>query len=110
MNEEIKLNEVSVTKLNLSLGDVLIAYIKSDELDAESMNGLGEMLRKAFPGNKVIVMGTGSEGSVNFTVAKDVTLGDTKVIGCGTTPNSFCSDCSCGKKEAYEKGVNNGNW
>lgn len=101
----IKLNEVDATKLNLQPGDVLVTTIKSDDITMASMNGLGEQLRGIFPNNKVIVMGVGSEGDIKFTVAKDAASSDTKAaVGCGTTPSAFCGDCSCGKKEAWERG------
>lgn len=100
---DIKFTEVELNRIELNPGEVLIATVKSDELDGDSMSSLAEMLRGVFPNNKVIVMGTGSEGNINFTVAKDALVSDTKV-GCGTTPTNFCTDCSCGKKEAYEQG------
>jgi hypothetical protein len=99
---EVKLTEVEVQKINLTQGDVLVCTIKSDEITASSMNHLGEQLRTFFPNNKVIVMGVGSEGDIKFTVAKDAAVSDTK-SGCGPEPANYCSDCSCGKKEAFER-------
>lgn len=102
---EITFNEVGLTKINLDKGDVLIAQIKSDEIDMASMNQIGDYLRQTFPNNKVIVMGVGSEGDIKFTVAKDAAVSDTKTQqACGPGPANYCNDCSCGKKQAYEQG------
>lgn len=102
MSDEIRFNAVDLLQVNLEPGDVLIATIKSDEIDMSSMNSIGDYLRKTFPNNKVLVMGVGSEGDIKFTVAKDASVSDNK--SCGPGPTNFCSDCSCGKKAAYEKG------
>ena len=105
MSEEIRFNAVDLLQVNLDKGDVLIATIKSDEIDMSSMNQIGDYLRQTFPNNKVIVMGVGSEGDIKFTVAKDAASSDTKsTSACGPGPANYCSDCSCGKKQAYEKG------
>ena len=105
MSDEIRFNAVDLLQVNLESGDVLIATIKSDDINMSSMNSIGDYLRKTFPNNKVLVMGVGSEGDIKFTVAKDATVGDTKsASGCGPTPADFCNNCSCGKKEAYESG------
>lgn len=102
MSDEIRLNEVDVQKINPQPGEVIIVTIKSDDVDASSMQALRNSMRAVFPNNQVMIMSVGSEGDIKFVVAKDASLSDTKV-GCGTTPNNFCSDCSCGKKEAYEQ-------
>lgn len=96
----VNITTAEIQKLNLTEGDVLILSIKSDEIDMSSMNAIGDQLRKIFPNNKVLVMGVGSEGDIKFTVAKDAAA--TQQVGCGSTPASFCSDCNCGKKAAYE--------
>lgn len=102
MSDEIRLNEVDVVKINPQPGEIIIVTIKSDDVDMASMQSLRESMRKVFPNNQVMLMSVGSEGDIKFVVAKDASLSDTKV-GCGATPASFCSDCSCGKKEAYEQ-------
>lgn len=105
MSDEIRFNAVDLLQVNLEPGDVLIATIKSDDIDRSSMNSIGDYLRSTFPNNKILVMGVGSEGDIKFTVAKDASMSDTKpASGCGPTPADFCSSCSCGKKEAYESG------
>lgn len=103
---EVKFTEAQLHKINLNEGDVLITTIKSDEIDMSSMNQIGDYLRQTFPNNKVIVMGVGSEGDIKFTVAKDAASSNTK-SSCGPGPANYCSDCSCGKKQAFEKGEQN---
>ena len=97
---EFSLNEIDVRKLNLQPGEVLVVTIKSDELTEDSMYQLRRGLMGYFPNNKVIVLGTGSEGSIDLTVAKAVAYDEPKA--CGPEPANYCSDCSCGKKEAFE--------
>lgn len=93
---ETKFTEVELNRIELNPGEVLIATVTSDELDGQSMSSLAEMLRGVFPNNKVIVMGTGSEGKINFTVAKDALVSDNKE---NTESDAACSDCSCGKNK-----------
>lgn len=100
MSDETIVKQIEVMRITLEPGDVLISTIKSEYLDQESMVSLGEQLRQMFPNNKVVVMGCEPEGDIKFVVAKDANVSNT--VGCGATPASFCSDCSCGKKEAYE--------
>lgn len=105
---EISLNEIDVRKLNLQPGEVLIVTIKSDELTEDSMYQLRRGLMGYFPNNKVLVMGVGSEGNIDLTVARHVAYDEPTAEACGPGPANYCSDCSCGKKQAYE-GNDNGN-
>ncbi len=91
MNDEIKLNELDVQKLNLKEGDVLMVTVKHEDIDVTSMEQLRNSLGTIFPNNKVAVFAMGSEGYVKFTVASQPQL-------------SYCSDCDCGKKEQVELG------
>lgn len=100
MSDEIRLNEVDVQKINPQPGEIIIVTIKSDDVDVSSMQALRQSMRAVFPNNQVMLMSVGSEGDIKFVVVKDAGVSDT--VGCGATPASFCSDCSCGKKEAYE--------
>lgn len=94
---ELTLKEVEVTKLNLNPGDVLTITIKSDDVDQYSLNSFRDVVKTAFPSNRVILLSVGLDDSVNFTVVADPNV---EASGCSTS--SFCSDCSCGKKEMYE--------
>lgn len=99
--QQLRFNAVDLLQVNLEPGDVLIATIKSDDINMSSMNSIGDYLRKTFPNNKVLVMGVESSGDIKFTVAKDASVSDTK-SACGPGPTNYCNDCSCGKKAAYE--------
>jgi hypothetical protein len=100
---EITLNEIDVRKLNLQPGETLVVTIKSDEITDESLYALRRGLMGYFPNNKVLVLGVGSEGSIDLTVAKSVAYDESQAqSNCGPGPANYCSDCSCGKKEAYE--------
>lgn len=89
---ELKLNEVEVQKLNLQPGEVLVVKIKSDDLTQDAMYQLRKGMTAYFPNNKVVVLGIGEEGSIDLTVAKPAEYPEV----------NYCSDCSCGKKAAYE--------
>lgn len=101
MSDEVRLNEVDVQKINPQPGEIIIVTITSDDVDTASMQALRNSMKAVFPNNQVMIMSVGSEGSIKISVAKNADLNDT--VGCGATPSSFCSDCSCGKKEAYEQ-------
>jgi len=89
---EIKFNEVDVQKLNLQPGEVLVVKVRSDKIDAASISHLSTGLKDIFKNNKVVVLAVGEEGSIDLTVAKQAEYPEV----------SYCQDCSCGKKAAYE--------
>lgn len=89
---EIKINEVDVQKLNLQPGEVLVIKVKSDDISMADMNALRKNFNALFPNNKAVILGIGETGSIDLTVAKQAEYPET----------SFCSDCNCGKKAAYE--------
>jgi hypothetical protein len=89
---ELKLNEAEVQKLNLQPDEILVVKIKSDDLSQDALYQLRKGLTAYFPNNKVLVLGVGEEGSIDLTVAKGSAYPETQ----------YCSDCSCGKKAAYE--------
>lgn len=91
---EIKLNEIEVRKLNLQPGEVLFVTVKSDLADPDSLDRLGAGLRMIFPLNKVVVLSTEPEGSIELTIGKGLEYPDSST--------KYCQDCSCGKKEAAE--------
>lgn len=91
-NMDIKINEVDVQRLDLQPDEVLIVKVRSDEITGDSLNSLSNGFKSLFPNNKVAVLGVGEEGNIDLTVAKGSEYPETQ----------FCSDCSCGKKAAYE--------
>lgn len=76
-------------------GEVLVVKIKSDEVTQHDIAGLSDGLGQIFTNNKVVVLSVGSEGSIDLTVAKESEYPQV----------SYCSDCGCGKKEAYENSL-----
>jgi hypothetical protein len=91
---EITFKEVEVTKLNLQPGEILVATIKSDDVDMASLTTLRGQIQMAFPNNKVFLFGISLDDEVRFSIMKDSTP------SCGT--QSYCADCNCGKKEQME--------
>lgn len=89
---ELKINEVDVQKLNLQPDEVLVVKVRSDEIQQSDIQHLSDGLKKIFSNNRVVVLAVGSEGSIDLTIAKQSEYPET----------NYCSDCSCGKKAAYE--------
>ena len=80
---------VEVQRVNLGPGDVLMVTVKNDDLSQESVNALRYQLEKVFPNNKVFVFAVGTCDDIKITIASQ-------------SETSYCSDCSCGKKEAAQ--------
>lgn len=89
-------------KLNLQPGDVLVVKVRSDEIDQNSIQQLSEGLKKVFVNNKVVVLGVGSEGSIDLTAVAAGVYPDKEVENCSTAPKGYCDSCDCGKKAAAE--------
>lgn len=89
---EIKLNEVEVQKLNMQPGEVLVVKIRSDEITQHDIEQLSYGLKKIFTNNKIIVLSVNESGSIDLTIAKESEYPQV----------NYCTDCSCGKKAAYE--------
>lgn len=89
---EIKFNEVDVQRLNLQPKEVLVVRVKSDDISQYAIEQLGTQLRSIFTNNKVVVLAVGLEDSIDLTIAKETEYPEV----------NFCSDCACGKKDAYE--------
>jgi len=95
MNEEIKLKELEVQKINLQPGDVLMVTVKHEDIDYSSMQNLRKQLNLAFPDNKVMLFGMGNSGEVKLAVMSSEPVAPAPSLG-------YCGDCSCGKKERVE--------
>ncbi len=85
----ISFDIAELQKVNLGPGDVLSVKLIGDDFDVDTMESLRDSLTKVFTKNKVII----------FTMPKD---SDIQLTAVSETPASYCSDCSCGKKEASE--------
>ena len=83
--QTIKFDEVQLSKINLSFGDVLSVKLVGDDFGPEVMESLKSHLETVFPLNKIIV----------FTMPKNTDI----VFEAVKTGTSFCEDCDCGKKE-----------
>ena len=88
---EISIKEMEVAKLNLKPGDVLAVTVKSNRLTSESLNFLKDQLNELFNGNQIFLIGMNLDEEVKFSIM------DEQPKGCGV--QSYCDDCSCGKKE-----------
>lgn len=89
---ELKINEVEVQKLNLQPGDVLVVKVRSDEIEGSDIRQLSVGLKDIFKNNKVVVLAVGESGQIDLTIAKESEYPQV----------NYCTDCSCGKKTAYE--------
>lgn len=91
---EISFNQVDVAKLSLGPDDVLIVSVKGNkgDMSGPGLEFFANNLRETFDQNKVVVLGLGKDNEVNFTVVKEK-----------SSNQSYCIDCSCGKKESTEE-------
>ena len=92
---ELTLKEAEITRLNLQPGDVLTVTVKDPDVDMNNLELLRKMFIQCFPNNKVMLFGLSENSEIKFTV----TSAD-PTPSCGT--QSYCTDCSCGKKEQAE--------
>ena len=92
---ELTLKEVEVAKLDLQPGQILAVTVKSPELISDDLASLQRKFSSVFPNNRVMIFGLGEDDSVKFSVLTEVKAEPAK------TP-SYCTDCSCGKKEQAE--------
>lgn len=100
---QISLKEIEVARLNLQKGDVLALKLRGDELmDQAVIQSLKNNFQLLFPDNKIIVLGLGEENDVNFEILNAEVKAE-EIQGCSV--GSYCADCSCGKKERFEKSV-----
>jgi hypothetical protein len=102
MSTEVTFKEVEVTKLNLQPGDVLAVVVKHDDLDNSSLEGLKRALQPAFPKNRIAVFGLSTDDEMKFSILSNPEP-EQKLESVGCNTQSYCSDCSCGKKERMEK-------
>lgn len=85
-----------VTKISLEPGDVLSVSVKTEEYYKPFMDLLTKGLREAFPNNQVFVVSMPPDNAIEFTAIKPQ-----KKVDC-SDEMSYCTDCSCGKKETIE--------
>jgi hypothetical protein len=97
---EITFKEIEIVKLDLKPGDILLVKVKSDDIDESVLDHLKKGLKSALPGIKVALFGMSLLDDMDFSIVREDS------VECGT--QSYCTDCSCGKKEQNEaKGEEN---
>ena len=94
---KVTLKEVDVARINLRPGEILAVTIKSDQIDEIIIDAFKKALKPAFPQNEVLIIGISPDEEVLFSTLKSL---DVAKAECNTA--SYCSDCSCGKKEQIE--------
>ncbi len=101
---EVILEEVQYMKVSPKEGETLMFMLRSDDLNSNLINILGDNLRKVFPNNKVVVFGLGKDdsmGLISIMSSAVPVLEPVKKVDC-SEPMSYCDNCSCGKKETLE--------
>lgn len=96
---ELTFKDVELTKLDLQPGQTLAVTVKSDDIDAITLNALRKNLGEAFPGVRVLLFGVGLNDDIKFTAVSEIKQ-NTQISSCAI--GSYCVDCSCGKKEQFE--------
>jgi len=81
---------VEIAKLSLQPNDKLLISLKSHEIDLAFLDSFRKGLKKLFPSNEVGVIALDPDGDMKITIVNNPSA-------------SYCSDCSCGKKEAAER-------
>ena len=89
---ELTLKEVEVNKLNLSPGDIVVIKCQGESFTPENIEAFGQSVKNMVPFNRVMILNLNNGDSVNFDI----------VSPAEAPTQNYCSDCSCGKKEAYE--------
>jgi hypothetical protein len=97
VENEISLNEVDVQKLDMKPGQILVVTIKHDDVSYESLSQLQGQFAQLIPNNKVLVFCVGTDGDLKLAVIDQPEKPVAK-----KAPISYCTDCSCGKKEQAE--------
>jgi len=92
----VKLNEVTVQRINLEPGDTLMVTVKNDDISAFALDMLQKKFKEVYPNNKVFIFGMGTDGDVKLAVVSEPKKG----YSCDEI--NYCSDCDCGKKERAE--------
>lgn len=95
--KSLLLTEIEVAKLSLKPGDVLGVKITADDVHPSALNLLKEQLSDLFPNNQVMVFALHPGDNIEFTAIQSP-----PAMSCSSSPTSYCSDCSCGKREQVE--------
>lgn len=99
MENELKINELDVMKLNLTPGQILIVKICADDVSQADLQQLRRQFKAVFPDNQIMLFGLPTGGEMEMSIL-DTEVKE-KATNC-SEPMSYCNDCSCGKKERIE--------
>jgi hypothetical protein len=104
MENELKITEVEVTKLNLLPGQVLVVKVYVDDTSETDLSGLKRQLSTLFPNNKIMLFGLPVGGKIEMDVldARSPLDIPTQAVSPCSEPTAYCNSCSCGKKELIE--------
>lgn len=106
MENELKINEIEVTKLNLQPGQILIVKIYADDTSQSDLGHLKHQLKQLFPNNKIMLFALPSGGKIEMDILDtgpivQPAFADPAPSPCAE-PTAYCNDCGCGKKERIE--------
>lgn len=109
MENELKINEVEATKLNLQPGQVLIVKVYADDTSQNDLAQLRSQLKVLFPNNKIMLFALPSGGKIEMDVldlggpiVQPAFANPVSMTSPCAEPASYCNDCACGKKERIE--------
>lgn len=91
---------VELTKIQLAPDEVLAVKLYGDDYDSETIGQLRDQLKAVFPNNRIMMFTLPNGTDIQMEAIKGSEVPD-KTASCSTT--NYCSDCSCGKKEAAEE-------
>lgn len=97
IKRDYQFTELEIQKINLQKGDTLMITIKHDYVENDQITALSNEFKKHFPNNRVFMFNMGTDGEIKFAVVSQ----EEKTVA-KEAPVGYCSDCSCGKKEALE--------
>lgn len=96
---EINFNEIQLQRINLEPGDTLLVKLVGDNmmnLPEDKIKELNHLLVETFDKNPIIILKVPKDNQIEFQAIIQAPTES----ACGS--QSYCADCSCGKKEAAE--------
>lgn len=107
-NDDLKIKEVEVTRVNLQPGDLLAVKIYADDIDSNHLKALKAQLKALFPDNKIMLFALPIGSKIEMDVIDTRPVNPLAIpagvtpVGLCAEPTAYCNNCSCGKKEAIE--------
>jgi hypothetical protein len=97
----IALIEAQVLRVKPQPGEVLLFKMIGPDFTASVIDSFKKAIQASFPNNKIAILALPPEHDIELTTVQDASYTDPNVGSCAA-PTSYCSDCSCGKKERIE--------